>query len=42
MSKKIIVLNKAARKNGNTAKLVKAFSDGAESAGNQVKIFYLD
>lgn len=42
MNKKIIVLNGAARKNGNTAKLVEAFADGAESAGNHVKIFYLD
>ena len=42
MNRKIIVLNGAARKNGSTAKLVEAFSDGAESAGNQVKIFYLD
>ena len=42
MNKKIIVLNGAARKNGNTAKLVKAFSEGAESVGNQVKTFYLD
>lgn len=42
MNKKIIVLNGAARKNGNTAKLIEAFADGAESAGNQVKIFYLD
>ena len=42
MNKKIIVLNGAARRNGNTAKLVDAFSDGAMSAGNQVKTFYLD
>ena len=42
MNKKIIVLNGAARKNGNTAKLVEAFVHGAESAGNQVKTFYLD
>ena len=42
MNKKIIVLNGAARKNGNTAKLVNAFTEGAKSAGNQVKIFYLD
>ena len=39
MNQKIIVLNGAARKNGNTAKLVEAFVDGAESAGNQVKVF---
>ena len=42
MDKKIIVLNGAARKNGSTAKLVDAFTDGAVSAGNQVKTFYLD
>ena len=42
MNKKIIVLNGAARKNGNTAKLVDAFADGAKAAGNQVNIFYLD
>ena len=42
MSKKIMILNGAARKNGNTAKLVEAFADGARSAGHQVKEFYLD
>ena len=42
MNKKIIILNGAARKNGNTAKLVDAFADGAKAAGNQVNIFYLD
>jgi len=42
MNKKIIILNGAARKNGNTAKLVEAFVDGAKSVGNQVKTFYLD
>ena len=42
MNKNIIVLNGAARKNGNTAKLVDAFVDGARSAGHQVKVFYLD
>ena len=42
MSKNIIVLNGAARKNGNTAKLVEAFADGAKSAGNEVTVFYLD
>ena len=42
MNKKIIVLNGAARKNGNTAKLIDAFADGAKAAGNQVNIFYLD
>ena len=42
MNKKIIVLNGAARKNGNTAKLIDAFADGAKAAGNLVNIFYLD
>ena len=42
MNKKIIILNGAARKNGSTAGLVEAFEDGAKSAGNQVKTFYLD
>ena len=42
MNKKIIILNGAARKNGNTAKLVDAFTNGAASVGNQVKTFYLD
>ena len=42
MSKNIIVLNGAARKNGNTAKLVEAFVDGVRSAGHQVKVYYLD
>ena len=42
MSKKIIILNGAARKNGNTAKLAEAFADGARSVGNEVKTFYLD
>ncbi len=42
MNQKILILNGAARKNGNTARLVEAFADGAKSAGNQVKNFYLD
>ena len=42
MQKKIVVLNGAARKNGNTAKLVDAFANGAKEAGNQVTFFYLD
>ncbi len=39
--KRIMVLNGAARKNGNTAALVKAFAEGAESAGNVIQEFYL-
>lgn len=42
MPKKIIIMNGAARKNGNTAKLVQAFSEGARSAGHSVQEFYLD
>ena len=41
MNKKIIILNGAARKNGNTSKLTTAFADGARAAGNQVSIFDL-
>ena len=41
MSKKIVILNGSPRKNGNTSALVKAFSLGAESAGNTVKEFFL-
>lgn len=42
MAKNILILNGAARKNGNTAKLVQAFSDGAKSVGHVVHGFYLD
>ncbi|MCD8346109.1 MAG: flavodoxin family protein [Oscillospiraceae bacterium] len=42
MAKKILILNGAARKNGNTAKLVHSFTDGARSAGHSVEEFYLD
>ena len=42
MSKKIVVLNGSPRKNGNTSMLVKAFTEGAESAGNTVTEFFLD
>ncbi len=42
VSKNILILNGAARRNGNTAKLVQAFSDGAKSAGHIVHEFYLD
>ena len=40
--KKIMILNGSPRKSGKTASLVKAFTEGAESAGNEVKEFYLD
>ena len=36
---KILVLNGSPRKNGNTAALVEAFREGAESAGHEVKIW---
>ena len=39
--KKILILNGAGKKNGNTAALINAFKEGAESAGNDVKEFYL-
>lgn len=41
MGKKIIVLNGSPRKNGNTSALVKAFREGAESAGHSVTEFWL-
>ena len=41
MGKKIIVLNGSPRKNGNTSALVKAFREGAESAGHTVTEFWL-
>ena len=39
--RKVLILNGSPRKNGKTAVLVKAFTDGAESAGNEVREFYL-
>ncbi len=42
MRKKIIVLNGSPRKTGNTSALVKAFTEGAESAGHTVTEFFLD
>ncbi len=41
MGKKIVVLNGSPRRNGNTSALVKAFSEGAESAGHSVTEFWL-
>ena len=38
---KIVILNGSPRKNGKTASLVKAFVEGAESVGNEVKELYL-
>lgn len=40
--KRIMILNGSARKQGKTASLVKAFTEGALSAGNDVKEFYID
>ena len=42
MSKKIVILNGSPRRKGNTSSLVKAFTEGAESAGNTVTEFFLD
>ena len=42
MSKKIVILNGSPRKSGNTSALVKAFTEGAESAGHSVTEFFLD
>ena len=39
--KKIVILNGAGKKNGNTASLIKAFREGAEAVGNTVTEFYL-
>ena len=39
--KKIIILNGSPRKNGRTAELVKAFSEGAKNGGNEIREFYL-
>lgn len=41
MAKKVVILNGSPRKNGNTSALVKAFADGAESAGHTVTEFFL-
>ena len=39
--KKILILNGAGKKNGNTAALIEAFTEGAENVGNEVEEFYL-
>lgn len=41
MGKRIVILNGSPRKNGNTSALVKAFSEGAQSAGHAVTEFFL-
>lgn len=42
MSKIIAILYGSPRRNGNTSVLVKAFTEGAKSAGNTVTEFFLD
>lgn len=42
MGRKIVILNGSPRKAGNTSALVKAFTQGAESAGSTVTEFFLD
>lgn len=42
MPKKIVILNGSPRRNRNTSALVKAFTDGAGSAGHTVTEFFLD
>lgn len=42
MGKKIVILNGSPRRKGNTAGLVKAFTEGAQSAGHEVTQFFLD
>ena len=38
--KKILILNGSPKKNGNTAKLIKAFTEGAQAAVHEVREFY--
>ena len=38
---KIVILNGSPRRNGNSAALVKKFTEGAQRAGNTVTEFYL-
>ena len=42
MPKKIVILNGSPRRKGNTSALVKAFTEGVESAGHTVTVFFLD
>ena len=41
MAKKIVILNGSPRAKGNTAELIKSFTEGAESVGNTVTCFDL-
>ena len=38
---KILILNGSPHKNGTTSELIRAFTDGAESSGHEVKTFWL-
>ena len=40
--KNILILNGSPRKNGKTASLVTAFTEGAKAAGNEVREMYID
>jgi len=42
MNQKIVILNGSPRRKGNTSALVKAFTEGVESAGNTVTEFFLN
>ena len=42
MSKKIMILNGSPMEKGNTAALIKSFTEGAESSGNIVTEFFID
>ena len=42
MGRNFIILNGSPRKRGNTAGLIDAFTEGAESAGHTVTSFFLD
>ncbi|WP_310603703.1 flavodoxin family protein [Anaerosporobacter sp.] len=39
--KRILILNGSPRKNGKTASLIKAFTEGAETSGNEVRNLYI-
>ena len=41
-AKRIVILNSSPRRQGNTSALVRAFTQGAESAGHTVTEFFLD
>ena len=42
MSKRILILNGSPRKNGNTAALIRSFTEGAQAVGNTVTEFFLN